>query len=161
MTAIEIKPYSDMYQDQIIELIFKIQAEFDLPVTIENQPDLQQISQFYQTERGNFWIALNSNQVIGTIALTDLGNHQAALRKMFVDKAYRGKEKQTAQSLLDTLFSWCKQKDIHEVYLGTQSIFLAAHRFYEKNGFLEIPKIYLPKTFTVNPIDSKFYLYRF
>lgn len=150
-----------MYQDQIIDLIYEIQAEFNLPVTIENQFDLLQISQFYQTQSGNFWIALINSRIIGTIALVDIGNHQATLRKMFVDKAYRGKETQTAQSLLGTLFSWCKQKNIHEVYLGTQSIFLAAHRFYEKNGFVEIPKVLLPKTFPVNPIDSKFYIYRF
>ena len=158
MTAILIKPYSVEYQDQVIHLVYKILAEFNLPLTIDNQPDLLLIPQYYQVESGNFWLAFVDNQVVGTVALIDIGNQQAALRKMFVDKDHRGTEKQIAKSLLDVLFDWCKRKNIHEVYLGTQSIFLAAHRFYEKNGFVALAKAALPVAFPINPIDSKFYV---
>ena len=37
--------------------------------------------------------------------------------------------------MLDTLLRWCGEHAIDEVYLGTTAKFLAAHRFYEKNGF--------------------------
>ncbi len=158
---IEIKPYLSGHQDQIIELVFRILAEFNLPLTVKNQPDLNQIPQFYQIGQGNFWVAFVDNRVVGTIALVDIGNNQAALRKMFVDKDYRGKEKNIAQSLLNTLLTWSKQKGINEIYLGTQSIFLAAHRFYEKNGFVEISKRMLPKAFPANLVDSKFYAFYF
>ena len=49
---------------------------------------------------------------------------------------------------------------ITEVFLGTTDKFLAAHRFYEKKGFRELPKADLPSTFPVMAVDSKFYVLR-
>ena len=43
------------------------------------------------------------------------------------------------------------------VYLGTTAKFLAAHRFYEKNGFREIAREALPDSFPVMAVDTKFY----
>lgn len=156
--VIKIIPYIDVYQDQIISLVSGVLDEFCLPVKINEQPDMLQISQFYQNGQGNFWLALHDNKVIGTVALVSIGNGQGTLRKMFVDKDYRGNEKKVAQSLLGILLVWCNQQKIEEIYLGTRAIFLAAQQFYKKNGFQEISKGNLPDTFPLNPVDSKFYL---
>ncbi len=37
---------------------------------------------FDQTGKGNFWVALYDDKVVGTISFLDIGNHQVALRKM-------------------------------------------------------------------------------
>jgi hypothetical protein len=39
---------------------------------------------FYQRGSGAFWIALEGEQVVGSIGLLDIGSDQAALRNMFV-----------------------------------------------------------------------------
>lgn len=161
MTCIEIKPYSDKYKNQIIQLTFKIGEEFNFHISLNDQPDLLMIPKFYQAGLGNFWIAINSDKVVGTIGLVDIGNNQGTIRKVFVDSEYRGKEKNVSTALLNTLINWCRQKNINEIYLGTRAIFLAAHRFYEKNGFKEISGETLPKTFPMNSADSKFYVYQF
>jgi N-acetylglutamate synthase-like GNAT family acetyltransferase len=162
MSKIEIQEYSDLYKDQVINLILGIQVEeFSIPVSIQDQPDLLQIPLFYQKGNGNFWIALDGEAVVGTIALIDIGNFQVALRKMFVAKAYRGKEHGVAQNLLQVLLAWCQKKELCEIYLGTTTAYLAAHRFYEKNSFEEIMKEDLPAAFPVMQVDSKFYRYRF
>ena len=49
-------------------------------------------------------------------------------------------------------------KGIREIYLGTTPKFLAAHRFYEKNGFAEIGKESLPEAFPIMSVDTKFYM---
>ncbi|HUP11757.1 MAG TPA: GNAT family N-acetyltransferase [Niastella sp.] len=157
-----IEAYTDRYKQQVIDLIVPIQQEeFIIPITAEDQPDLQKIPTFYQIDNGNFWLAINDGRVVGTISLLDIGNRQGALRKMFVHKEYRGKEHGTAQLLLNTLFSWAKRKDYAEVYLGTTAKFLTAHRFYEKNGFVEIPVADLPTSFQRMAVDVKFYRYDF
>ncbi|HEY6502858.1 MAG TPA: GNAT family N-acetyltransferase, partial [Chitinophagaceae bacterium] len=120
-------------------------------------PDLDEIPGFYQVNNGNFWIAKIEDKVIGTIALLDIGNNKGALRKMFVAKDYRGKESGIGQTLLNTLVAWARQKGITEIFLGTTEKFIAAQRFYEKNGFVEIPKQSLPKEFPVMDVDVKFY----
>ena len=154
----KIQVYNKKYQQQVIDLILNIQQnEFHVPVTIKDQPDLLNIENFYCSKNGNFWIALENNEVIGTIALIDIDNDQSCLRKMFVHKDYRGKEKGVGQSLFDALFNWCREKNIKEVYLGTIDTMIAAHKFYIRNGFMEIDKTELPATFPVMKVDNKFF----
>ena len=111
----------------------------------------------YQKGRGNFWIAVRNKQVIGAIALLDIGNAQAALRKMFVNKTYRGGRYRVAPMLLEELFTSARFNGMKEIFLGTTPQFLAAHRFYEKNGFIEIKKDALPKNFPIMEVNTKFY----
>jgi len=156
-----INTYQEKNREEIINLILDIQVnEFKSKMSIKDQPDLENIPGFYQKGKGNFWHAISDDKIIGTIALIDIGNSQCALRKMFVAKEYPGKEKAIAQQLLNTLLAWCKLKKITEIYLGTQTIFLSAHRFYEKNGFVEISKNQLPSSFPLMMIDTKFYCYQ-
>ena len=157
---IKIEQYTDLYKQQVLDLIVPIQREeFNIPITPEEQPDLQQIPGFYQKDNGNFWLAITDAGVVGTIALLDIGNHQGALRKMFVHKDYRGKEHGTGQLLLNTLLVWAQQKNYTEIYLGTTAKFLAAHRFYEKNNFKEVEVAELPARFPRMAVDVKFYRY--
>lgn len=152
-----IKTYQDKYQEQVIALISDIQQkEFNITITPDQQPDLKNISNFYQNT-GNFWVALDEGSVVGTIALLNIKNNNAALRKMFVHRDYRGKEKGIAKILLETLLQWAKINNIKNIYLGTTPAFLAAHRFYEKNGFIEIPQENLPAEFPIMSVDKKFY----
>jgi N-acetylglutamate synthase-like GNAT family acetyltransferase len=150
--------YEEKYQQGIVDLILPIQQqEFNVPITIQDQPDLQNIISFYLKGNGNFWVAVSQKQVVGTIALVDIGNNQVALRKMFVHRDNRGKEKGVAQLLFDILATWCKQKAVKEVLLGTIDSMHAAHRFYTKNGFSEVSKADLPSNFPVMRVDNKFY----
>lgn len=155
-----IQEYSSDYQSQILDLILSIQQdEYKIPVSKEDQPDLLTIESVYQSESGNFWIALYQGEVVGTIALLDIGNRQVALRKMFVKKEYRGKIFQTASLLLHNAIAWAKTKEVKEIYLGTTLQFIAAHRFYEKNHFKNIEIDQLPTNFPVMQVDKKFYKY--
>ena len=158
MKKITISEYTGAYKSQVAELIVGIQQnEFHIPITIEQQPDLNDITGFYQQAKGNFWLALADDRVIGTIALLDIGNEQGALRKMFVEAEYRGKQYGTGQMLLDSLFAHAQEKGLREILLGTTEKFIAAHRFYEKNNFTAISKNDLPKVFPVMQVDTKFY----
>jgi N-acetylglutamate synthase-like GNAT family acetyltransferase len=151
-------PYEKKYQQGIVDLILPIQQqEFGVPITINDQPDLQNIASFYMKGNGNFWVAVDEEKVVGTIALVDIGNSQVALRKMFVHKDYRGKQKGAAQALIDTLFEWARNKQLQAVFLGTIDTMLAAHRFYRKNGFVEIAKEQLPPAFPLMAVDNRFF----
>jgi N-acetylglutamate synthase-like GNAT family acetyltransferase len=160
MPIIKINQYTSIHQNEVADLILTIQQkEFNISIDLAAQPDLQQIEQFYQNGNGNFWVATADDDVAGTIALLDIGNQQVALRKMFVKANYRGKEFGVGQALLNTVFEWAKEKKLTDIYLGTAAILLAAHRFYEKNGFVEVEKTALPKAFPIMQVDIKFYQY--
>jgi N-acetylglutamate synthase-like GNAT family acetyltransferase len=155
---IDIVSFSSNHADGVVAVILPIQqSEFEIPITLDDQPDLSDIPGFYQHDDGNFWVALDDRKVVGTVALLDIGNNQAALRKMFVSATHRGPEHGIAKRLLDTLFDWCQTRGAREVYLGTTAKYLAAHRFYEKNGFREITRAELPENFPAMVVDTKFY----
>ncbi len=155
---IDIQSFSKPYEKQVIELIVSIQAkEFGVSITAEDQPDLNDIENYYQKNAGNFWVALDDNKVVGTIALVDIGNQQGALRKMFVKEGFRGKPLLIGQQLMDTLQKSCKNNSIKEIYLGTVPNYYAAHRFYEKNGFFRVKESNLPNNFEIMKVDTLFY----
>lgn len=157
----KIISYDSAYQKQVVALILSIQQEeYKVPITLEDQPDLLTISEVYQTNNSNFWIAIEDNQVIGSIALIDLGEGVGTLRKLFVKKDMRGNNKGIAKELLETLLNWSSEKKFNRIFLGTTSLFVAAHRFYEKNGFIKIIKEQLPMTFPLLEVDTVFYEYK-
>lgn len=154
----QICTYQPKYQTPIIDLILPIQREeFGSPITLDEQPDLLDIPTVYQQGNGNFWVALDSGQVIGTIAAIDIGNHQLALRKMFVAAPYRGKSIGVGKQLFDALCTWATERKVCEIYLGTIEAFKAAHRFYEKHGFQRLDKFDLPAAFPIMQGDTLFY----
>jgi N-acetylglutamate synthase-like GNAT family acetyltransferase len=157
---IEIRLFLPVYEKQVTDLIVAIQRkEFNIPITADDQPDLKNIPEYYQKGNGNFWVALHNDKVVGTVSLLDIGGNLVALRKMFVNRDYRGREIGAAQKLLEISLDWAKTHGICKIYLGTTSRFLAAHRFYEKNGFKEISKRDLPETFPIMKVDTRFYQY--
>ena len=89
-----IVPFEQQYTAAICTLIVHIQQnEFQVPITLSDQPDLLQISKIYQQNGGNFWVAVAEGGVVGTLALIDCGNGIGCIRKMFVHADWRGKER--------------------------------------------------------------------
>lgn len=152
-----ILPVENKYENVIADLIINIQQkEFGVPITLEDQPDLFDIQNFYHAGGGGFWGAFINDELVGTIALVKFDKNAAAIRKMFVKKEFRGKEFSIAQKLLETLIAYCNANEINDLYLGTVSILKAALRFYEKNGFVYIEKEDLPKAFPLMSPDNTF-----
>ena len=155
---ISIKPLTNAHCQPIIDLILPIQQiEFNVPVTREDQPDLLDIDTHYSATGGGFWGAFDQARLIGTIALIATGHQAGALRKMFVQKEYRGREWGIAHGLLQILEDHCTNCGITDLYLGTVEILKASHRFYERNGFQRIDKEALPAYFPRMAVDTMFY----
>lgn len=156
--ALTIASYVPGDEDAIIDLIVPIQAEeFGVAITATDQPDLRDIPGFYLRGAGGFWIARDGDRVVGTISIKDIGDGTAALRKMFVAPGYRGEPHRTGQVLLDALLTHARTVGLRRILLGTTEAFKAAHRFYERNGFVPIAKGDLPPAFPLMPLDTRFY----
>ncbi len=151
-----IKPIYNSYTDEIIELITHIQQkEFNIPITVHDQPDLLDIEANYHAGGGNFWGAFSGDELVGTIALINIGHHAGTIRKMFVNDGHRGTG--LAQQLLETLVQDAAKKQMTDIYLGTSAVLKAAHRFYERNGFILTDINEFPTYFPRVAIDTMFY----
>ncbi len=100
MSNIRIDLYSEKYMQDVGLMINHIQKnEFGIPISLDDQPDLVMISDYYRQGNGNFWIATDGDTLVGSIALKDMGNGQASLKKMFVKAEYRGEPHRTGQKV--------------------------------------------------------------
>lgn len=155
---LQVQSIGNAYSEQAIDLIPTIQQkEFNIPITVEDQPDLKEIETFYHEAGGNFWGAFIDGKLVGSIALVKFDERAAAIRKMFVKKEFRGKELNIAQILLEILVAFCRENKIDDLYLGTVTVLKAAQRFYERNAFIKIEKENLPKHFPLMSADDIFY----
>ena len=152
-----IESFVAKYQNDVIGLIEQIQVgEFNIPIEEGQRKELKSISDSFQKDKGNYWIALFKGKVIGTIAVIDIGHNAFELRDVFLDKEYRSTFG-FAKRLLDTVLAWSKKHAIKTIYLGTTLAFRAAHRFYEKHGFHEIARGDMPSYCQPMDCDEKFY----
>lgn len=135
-----IKEYEDKYKQQIKEVIGKTLVDIsvldrdELPIDDE---DLDRINEIY-CGKGKFWIAIENDKVIGTVAIKDMGGDVAKLKRMFVLTDYHGSG--VGQKLLDLALSHAKKQGFRKVILNTHELMHRAHRFYEKNGFVKKTK---------------------
>jgi N-acetylglutamate synthase-like GNAT family acetyltransferase len=157
-TAHLIRPFKAADAEDVVKLVLSIQQqEFGVPITADEQPDLLHVSAYYQCARGNFWVASDHGPIVGTIGLLDVGDAQGVLRKMFVAGSHRGTG--VAAGLLQTCLTWARMAGMTEVMLGTTESMKAAHRFYEKWGFVEVTAPSLPSSFPRMRVDTRFYRY--
>lgn len=152
-----VRAYRPGDAQAVIDVIVPIQREeFGVSITAEDQPDLADIPGWYQTGAGQFWLAERDDLAVGTIALKDIGDGAVALRKMFVRPEGRGPAG-AASALLATALEHARAHGVREIWLGTTDRFLAAHRFYEKNGFTQVEADDLPAAFPRMAVDTRFY----
>lgn len=152
-----IRPINNFYTNEVINLITHIQQqEFNIPITVHDQPDLLDIETNYHAGGGNFWGAFNGEELVGTIALINIGHNAGTVRKMFIKNGHRGTG--LAQQLLDTLLQYSRNKNITHLYLGTSAVLKAAHKFYERNGFVLTDINEFPSYFPRMAVDTMFYL---
>lgn len=159
--SLTILSLSNAHRDAVAGLILPIQqVEFNVPITLADQPDLGDLEAAYFRPGGGFWGAFVDGELAGTIGLL-VPNRGAAplgvIRKMFVQSAFRGKQWGVAQQLLETLVAYSRDIGLEDLYLGTINHMKAAHRFYERNGFVRVEKTALPAIFPLMPVDDVFY----
>ena len=153
-----VRPLVDKDVEEVRRLVLGIQnGEFGVPITLEAQPDLVDPAGYFRHGAGDIWVAELAGEVVGVIALIDIGAGDGALRKMFVRADARGAGLGAAKALLDGLRAHARAAGLRHIYLGTIEEFRAAHRFYEKHGFRLVPEADLPESFPLMGADTRFY----
>lgn len=138
----EIIQYKDEFRNDAIDLILGIQNnEANVNLTIEDQPDLLNITESYLNRDGNFWLAVDNGRVVGTIALMSIDGEWSVLKKFFVRADYRSQK--IGFALYSELLEFAKQKGYRHIILDTPSVAVKSHAFYERAGFRLISKLEL------------------
>lgn len=151
---ITIKPFEDKDTQDVIRLALHFQNDGTRPpISVDDQPDLKNITGEYIEKGGNFWIAWDGDTLAGSIGLMPYGTAPrdarfAILKKFFVYEAYQGEPYHTGRALYRELLEFAKEKGIKTILLDTPRNTERAHRFYEKAGFQRIAGEALPISFS-------------
>jgi N-acetylglutamate synthase-like GNAT family acetyltransferase len=141
---IAIKNYSEKYRNKVMRLVLNV-LENEFKINKTKRKDLTNIPHEYQSKKNRFLIALENDNVIGTIALKDVGKKRGYLKRFYVKKSKR--KKGTGKKLFKKIISHAKKNGFQKIYAATSKIMIEAEEFYQKNGFKKIKK--MPKTIPI------------
>ncbi len=140
----------------MISLILEIQNnEAKINLSLEEQPDLNDIFRAYINSGGGFWIAVENGEVIGTIGLMKIDDDWCVLKKFFVRSDYRSKK--VGLALYKSLLDFAIAKGFRHIILDTPSVATKSHSFYERAGFKQIKKSDLEVEYLYPDRDSLLY----
>lgn len=156
---ITISQFEDKYTQDVIDLVLHFQNDGTRPiVTVNDQPDLLNITCEYIDKGGNFWIAKDNKKLIGSIGIMPYSNEIAVLKKFFVYEDYQGEPYHIGRKLYAHLLSFAKEKKFETILLDTPYNTVRAHKFYEKAGFKKVVEDMLPIKFSHPYKDCDFFL---
>ena len=155
----QISTYQASDRNQVIALILYLQ-NYDnrVDLSLEEQPDMADITEHYLATDGGFWVARADNgDVVGTIGLLKLNADYGVLKKFFVLPEYRGHEKHVSADLYQQLLTSARAKGLRALVLDTPENCHRAHHFYRKNGFVELTREQVPVQYDYPDRDSLFF----
>lgn len=156
---ITISQFEDKYTQDVIDLVLHFQNDGTRPiVTVNDQPDLLNITYEYIDKGGNFWIAKDNKKLIGSIGIMPYSNEIAVLKKFFVYEDYQGEPYHIGRKLYAHLLSFAKEKKFETILLDTPYNTVRAHKFYKKAGFKKVVEDMLPIKFSHPYKDCDFFL---
>lgn len=156
--AIDIRAFQQRDAQAVVDLVLGIQtAEFGLPISAADQPDLLDVPGHYLRGGGGFWVATDRGAVVGCVGLLRIPGGQGVLRKMFVATTHRGTAPGVARALLQAALDRCRARAIGILWLGTTAAFGAAQRFYAREGFEKVADDQLPAEFPRMAVDTLFF----
>ena len=82
-------------------------------------------------------MAVDNGEVIGSVALRDLGNGAVELKRMYLRPDQRGRG--LGKRLLALALDWARAHGMRAVRLDTSERMVAAQRLYEAHGFERVP----------------------
>lgn len=129
--------YENKYQDKL-EIFYQIMfnfMKFDwLPESKDS--DLRNINKEYIENNGNFWILINNNKIIGTIALKYFNNKIAELKRFYILPNYQSQG--YGKKLLEKLLSYSKKIGYRYLRLDTTKKSKEAINLFKNYEFYNI-----------------------
>lgn len=119
----------------IIALIDAIFEEYGDQVLLSGaEADLNHLESAFAGQGGGFWVYEMDGKIIGTVAVVPEADGQAVLKRVYLDKTWRGHG--IADTMLEWIIEWCRARDMTTLYFWSDARFARAHHFYEKRGFV-------------------------
>jgi len=139
-SSLKLIKFTPKYTNQVKSLVFKVMRELrpdEDPTKEPRHKDLDKIENIYKN-RGRFWIFIDKDRVVGSVAVLEKSFKKAMLKSLFLEKSYRGKK--TGKYLLQHAIKFCMKKGYQELELITSHHTSVAIKLFEKFGFFDLAR---------------------
>lgn len=139
LSDIKIIEYNEKYNKSVNDFV-NLSMHIFIGRPFKQREDLINVKKYYIANNGNFWIAIDgNNNIVGTIALENRKSF-GILKRFYIDKEY---QRTGIGSLLYSKFeTYVKTKtNIKTLYLACGQSLKGAHKFYEKNRWMQSKKL--------------------
>ena len=124
-----IVPFDATHTDGFRTLVADTLPEFGFEVDPAFDSDLDDPAGAYSA----LWVAVEGQEVVGSVALRDLGDGVLELKRMYLRPSRRGLG--LGKRLLGVALDYARAHDAVAVRLDTSEQMVAAQRLYEAHGF--------------------------
>jgi molybdenum cofactor guanylyltransferase len=137
--TLEIVPFEAAHGEGFSALVVDTLKEFGFEHDPELDNDLDDPDGTYAV----LWIALVGDEIVGSVALRDLGGGAYKLKRMYLRPAHRSRG--IGKRLLATALDWARAHGARLVTLDTAERMVAARSLYESAGFVRVPSGEAPR----------------
>jgi GNAT superfamily N-acetyltransferase len=124
-----IVPFDSTHADGFRSLVAETLREFGFEEDPHFDGDLDDPATAYAA----LWIAEDEGEVVGSVALRDVGNGAVELKRMYLRPEQRGRG--LGKQLLALALDWAREHGMSVVRLDTSERMETAQRLYEAHGF--------------------------
>jgi GNAT superfamily N-acetyltransferase len=132
MTKIEVHRAESREIDRAYEIV----QEYYEAASVVARDGRTEFARIYFEAGSGFWLACEADKTIGCVALRRLMEtpERAEVKRLYVQPAYRGQG--IAGALYGALEDFAREYGYAWLYLDSTDEMVAAHRFYESQGYL-------------------------
>jgi putative acetyltransferase len=134
-----IIPFEESHLDGFRSLVAETLREFGFEPDPSLDPDLDDPTAEYSA----LWVAVVEGDVVGSVALREVGPGRLQLKRMYLQQEQRGRG--LGKRLLETALDEARLSGARVVTLDTTERMEAARSLYERYGFKEVPVGYAPR----------------
>lgn len=137
-----IRRYAETDHAAVRDLFVRINQELAPPelreafaryVEVSLVNEIDRLAEYYGEKSGAFFVAYDANALAGMFGVEGVGTPSAELRRMYVDRPYRGSG--LARTMLAEAERICREAGTSMMTLSTSELQQAALAFYRKSGY--------------------------
>ena len=111
-----------------------LRAEFEQYIAVGLREEMDRIPDYYRVDgQLSFWVAVDADRLLGTVALEHAGRAALDLRRLYVAAAFRGQG--IGRRLLQHAERTAAALGYREMLLSTSELQAAAIALYRKDGY--------------------------
>jgi GNAT superfamily N-acetyltransferase len=127
-----------------------VEERASMPGIEHMRTDAMRLPGPYVPPRGAIWFAQAGDDAIGCVALRPITDDTGEVKRMYVDRAWRGRG--VGRALLETLIAHARAAGYRQLRLGTIADMTAARSLYHSLGFVPIQRYRADEM-----VDTEFY----